>query len=574
MNTNNGERKLTIKEIIEAKKKALVEEGLAKPGVEANEYATGVAKDTSKQVEEIEVDGRTFIVIPVAGRTVKVPKDSYGEFLERTAHNNLGQLTENDIEVIATMNLGVTIDQGDDEESIRNVQGTIAAIINETDRAGELIEQEKKIADKAINGNAVMIGGDNETITGAGSGSDYVPDENIFLDDSRYDDEEEVTPVTASKVIEEFEENEKKEEEEKKTGAAEILVNTVTLDPSSNIAIVPFSGKQLIRQRKTNMTFAKRTPIVAVSSNIYAEMSGFNSKDLLAISNDGTDPYLSERNKLQIIHSKIVSTNMGKMSFDTFLRATSLFDKESFFFGAFKSTYGDEITIPLKCTSEKCGHAFDYRVHTDDIILSKDYNALGETAKTIMAMTSPKDIVESADVNKILRKRISTGHIIDVDHPSLYTYLESTLKLISSETELQDATYATVLDILPFIKALYVPMYDGDINKADPKDINYMELAINPNNSVKVNRSIIVEMAKELVMLPSDNLLEVTKAIADRTEAIKSKFEIGLEGVHCPKCKAATGNGAIIPFNVTDLLFLVQLHKATKLNTKKTSTQQ
>ncbi|MGL5717928.1 MAG: hypothetical protein ACRCX2_33305 [Paraclostridium sp.] len=570
MSTN----KMSIKEIIEAKKRQMQEQNVESNTGDVETPVDTPQTSTKKEqaVTEIVSDGRTYILIPVAGRTIKVPKDSYGEFLERTAHNNLGKLTDNDIETIASMDLGVTLDQGDDEESMRNVQGAIAGIINETHLAGELIEKEKEkeeeIASKAINKGAVIVGGDNEVITG--DGTDYIPDNDIFLDSSRYEDEDD-EEVDADKVIEEFEKNEK--EEDIKTGAAEIKVNTVTMDPSANISIVPFSGKKLIKQRMNNMTYTKKTPVVAVSSNIYAEVAGFNSKDLLAISNDGQDPYLSERNKLQIVFSKIVSSNMGKFTFDTFLRATSLFDKEAFFFGAFKSTYGDEITIPLKCTSEKCGHSFDYRIHTDDIILSKDYSALGEKAQEIMAMTSPKDIVENADVNKILRKRISTGHIIDVDHPSLYTYLESTIKLISTENELQDAVYATVLDILPFIKAIYVPMYDGDIAKADPKEINYMELTVNPNNTVKVNRSILVEIAKELIMLPSDNLLEVTKAIADRTDSIKSKFEIGLQDVHCPRCKAMTGNG-IIPFSVTDLLFLVQLHKATKLNTKKTSTQQ
>lgn len=514
-----------------------------------------------------------FNVINVGGRTVKIPTASLDEFFERTGHNNLGELTASDLDIIENMKLGITIGQYEDVETLKNAQNAIGSGIEELKAKASILE-EKKIIDEQL---AQQEPGEEYSVSdymyGAGEGipspSSSVPEEDDYSMYAEYDDADDFVAPQIGEVI-----------TGPKDGYAPIaesqpmIVNKHKYEFTDlgNIKIAQFSPKKLVKQRRHTLTHGVKTPVVALSSNIYGEMAGFTSADLVTMTNSSQDRYLDLRAKYQLVFNKLINCNV-KLTFDTFLRGVSMFDQDAFFFGGFKSTYGDKINIPLTCTSPECKHAFTVTTSTDDVILSKDYVQMGDKAMEIMAMTSYDEILNDSDVNKIQRKMISSYHVIDIDHPSLHTYLEKVVKMISNNDTFQDEKYSSVLDLLPFIHSMYVPMFDGDLNDIEPADIEYMEVKVIENDKVANNKMKLLAMADELLTLTTAQLFELTAAINDRVDKIKNRFEIGLTGVECPKCKTKPSGNGVVPFQITDLLFLVSLQQAKELNMKKNTTE-
>lgn len=519
--------------------------------------AQGAPAGVKTDVEaDVVVDTNPYKIINVAGKNIKISNAAMEEFFQRTGHNNLGELTEADMKVIDEMNLGITAGAGDDIETLKTAQHAIGSSIIETKNKAVILQKKQEAIE------AMQTPAETEVIEDPEEIGDYADYEEVVEDDF-------TPPQTGVSIA------------NPKEGYAEVVEAEVNTPPSmsmpkhnfsvtdlGNIKIKAFSPKVLVKQRQHTLTHGIKTPVVALSSNIYGEVIGFTSADLVTMTNTTGDNYLDMRAKYQLIFNKLINSNV-KLTYDLFLRCTSMFDQDAFFFGGFKSTYGDKINIPLTCTNPECKHAFTVTTPTDDVILSKDYVKMGDKAMEIMAMTSPEEILNDSDVNRIERNMISSYHIIDIDHPSLYTYLEKIVKLISNNTKFQDEKYASVLDLLPFINAMYVPIFDGDLKDVNPADIDYMEIKVVENDKLANNKTKLLAIADELLTLTTTQLFEVTELIQRRVESIKSRFEIGLTGVECPKCHTKASGDGTVTFNITDLLFLVSLQQAKELSMKK-----
>lgn len=564
----------------------------SKPGVKNPTGETGdLYLKGTKMAKDINLN--------VAGGVakVKISAEQMNEFLARTSHNNLGELTENDRKIVENMELGIHTSSTDDLESLKLGQDAIAG----------MIKNSKKIIDKQ---DKNIISEDKEDVEYPSSQTpenikneededediDYPieQDENMFdmdkYNDADTDDEVVVhnpKEKTAEPTIYEYmkaQRKDKSEDEDKpividefkpgNTGVAEIKANTFE-DGLRNIKIMPFNGKKIVKQRLNTQVNSKKTPICALSSNIFCEVSGFSYSDLTQLNAERNDTYIDRRRQLEVLFKKILNPNVP-LNFNTFLRTTSIYDEEAFYFGAFKSTFGDKVKIPLTCQNPKCKHSFTYEIDADDLIVSRDYITMGDKVKDIMSMHNIKDLEES-DVNKIKRVRLSSGHIIDICHPSLYTLLEKTIKLVSNSDLAVNPKYSDIIDLLPFISALYVPiMPEGDTrlpSQVSPEELNYIEISIDEEDKMKTARTKLTALCDEILMLGYDSVMEISKFIMDRVTSIQEQFSMGLVDVVCPVCGQPLGaksNGFenFIPIKIRELIFLNQLHQINEVSTK------
>ena len=552
------------------------------------------------------------IDITVAGKTIKVSAEQMNEFLARTAHNNVGELTENDRRIVENMELGIHAEAKDDKESLKLGQNAVAGMINTSKKL--ISESAAPNPDQRKVDTGVIQGGDNPTVPEEEDidekdiypayGQETGVDSNIY-DENRYEDadvdeDEEVVvhkpseektesiadymarmnggdkkPVVLETVAEKEKEDVRIETfKAGNTGVADLKLNGFE-EGLNTIKIVPFNGKKIIKQRLNNQVNSKKTPVCALSSNIFCEVSGFSYSDLTQLNAERNDGYIDRRRQLEVLYKKILNPNVP-LSFDTFLRTTSIYDEEAFYFGAFKSTFGDKVKIPLTCQHEDCQHSFTYEIDADDLIISKDYITMGDKVKDIMSMHNIRDL-EDSDVNKVKRFRLSSGHIIDICHPSLHTLLEKTIKLVANSPLATDEKYNDIIDLLPFISALYVPVVpEGDTRLASeisPAELDFIEVSIDEGDKLKVSRAKLMALCDEILTLGYNSVMEISKFIMDRVTAIQEQFSMGLVDVVCPKCGRPLGarsNGQenFIPIKIRELIFLNQLRQINEVSMK------
>lgn len=552
------------------------------------------------------------IDITVAGKTIKVSAEQMNEFLARTAHNNVGELTENDRRIVENMELGIHAEAKDDKESLKLGQNAVAGMINTSKKL--ISESAAPNPDQRKVDTGAIQGGDSPTVPeeedidekdiypayGQETGVDSsIYDENRYEDADADEDEEVVVhkpseektesiadymarmnsgdkkPVVVETVAEKEKEDVRIETfKAGNTGVADLKLNGFA-EGLNTIKIVPFNGKKIIKQRLNNQVNSKKTPVCALSSNIFCEVSGFSYSDLTQLNAERNDGYIDRRRQLEVLYKKILNPNVP-LSFDTFLRTTSIYDEEAFYFGAFKSTFGDKVKIPLTCQHEDCQHSFTYEIDADDLIISKDYITMGDKVKDIMSMHNIRDL-EDSDVNKVKRFRLSSGHIIDICHPSLHTLLEKTIKLVSNSPLATDEKYNDIIDLLPFISALYVPVVpDGDTRLASeisPAELDFIEVSIDEGDKLKVSRAKLMALCDEILTLGYNSVMEISKFIMDRVTAIQEQFSMGLVDVVCPKCGRPLGarsNGQenFIPIKIRELIFLNQLRQINEVSMK------
>lgn len=552
------------------------------------------------------------IDIVVAGKSVKVSAEQMNEFLARTAHNNVGELTENDRRIVENMELGIHAEAKDDKESLKLGQNAVAGMINTSKKL--ISESATPNPDQRRLDTGAIQGGDSPTVPEDEDEEDIYPaygqtdgvDSNIY-DENRYEDadEDDTEEVVVHKPAEEKTESiaeyvarmnggdkrpvvlvegesaEKEKEDVRietfkagNTGVADLKLNGFE-EGLNTIKIVPFNGKKIIKQRLNNQINSKKTPVCALSSNIFCEVSGFSYSDLTQLNAERNDGYIDRRRQLEILYKKILNPNVP-LTFDTFIRTTSIYDEEAFYFGAFKSTFGDKVKIPLTCQHEDCQHSFTYEIEADDLIISKDYITMGDKVKDIMSMHNIRDLEES-DVNKVKRFRLSSGHIIDICHPSLHTLLEKTIKLVINSPLSSDQKYGDIIDLLPFISALYVPVVpEGDTRLASeisPAELNYIEISIDEGDKLKVARAKLTALCDEILTLGYDSVMEISKFIMDRVTSIQEQFSMGLVDVVCPKCgrplgARSNGHENFIPIKIRELIFLNQLRQINEVSMK------
>ena len=552
------------------------------------------------------------IDITVAGKTIKVSAEQMNEFLARTSHNNVGELTENDRRIVENMELGIHAEAKDDKESLKLGQNAVAGMINTSKKL--ISESAAPNPDQRKVDTGVIQGGDNPTVPEEEDidekdiypayGQETGVDSNIY-DENRYEDadvdeDEEVVvhkpseektesiadymarmnggdkkPVVVETVAEKEKEDVRIETfKAGNTGVADLKLNGFE-EGLNTIKIVPFNGKKIIKQRLNNQVNSKKTPVCALSSNIFCEVSGFSYSDLTQLNAERNDGYIDRRRQLEVLYKKILNPNVP-LSFDTFLRTTSIYDEEAFYFGAFKSTFGDKVKIPLTCQHEDCQHSFTYEIDADDLIISKDYITMGDKVKDIMSMHNIRDL-EDSDVNKVKRFRLSSGHIIDICHPSLHTLLEKTIKLVANSPLATDEKYNDIIDLLPFISALYVPVVpEGDTRLASeisPAELDFIEVSIDEGDKLKVSRAKLMALCDEILTLGYNSVMEISKFIMDRVTAIQEQFSMGLVDVVCPKCGRPLGarsNGQenFIPIKIRELIFLNQLRQINEVSMK------
>lgn len=251
------------------------------------------------------------------------------------------------------------------------------------------------------------------------------------------------------------------------------------------------------------------------------EFLGSELENLRELSENNRDISALYR-KYRILYDHIVSAKPA--TYEAWLKSTSYSDLDHYFFAAYIASFKGTNYIPLECTNNKCKEQF---ISNDIPIMDMvkfDSDEIKATFKEIYEsdaqVSNPKGIYVSEIVP------LSENLAIGFKDASIYSLLE----IMALDQNFRNK-YSTVVDLIPYIDALYI--IDQSNHQIIP--IGYK---IYPDNATKTIKSKIATYAKALKSLSVDEFGPIRSYINTITRS-NSGISYRYPSVECPKCHTA-----------------------------------
>ena len=268
--------------------------------------------------------------------------------------------------------------------------------------------------------------------------------------------------------------------------------------------------------------------ITAGQSGYSCKLSPLTNKDSFNILNTSTSQYESLRMTYKTIYDKITSFSCGPMTFDAWLKATTIGDIETLYYGLYCATFLDEGTFRFTCTDPKCGHVTEQTIRNSSLVRVEDFDEMKELSKRIAKeSTSIKAMKELSLVDKSKHVELSKTHIIaELKIPTLYDLLEL---YRTFGDKIDDEYNDSDINSLLCIRGILFPTPDG-------------------NSYIPTNDK------NEILMILNDiNIIDAGQ-LRNSIASLLSKYHVSykIRSVKCAKCGKETTD---IPLDIRSILF-------------------
>lgn len=269
-------------------------------------------------------------------------------------------------------------------------------------------------------------------------------------------------------------------------------------------------------------TQAKTTKWVLPAQGACCLMKEFTGDELEALrefSEDSTSAYSLMR-KFNMIYEHIASPKPA--TYEEWAKSTPYADIDHYFFNVYLASFKGANFLPADCENNACKEAFltedipVFRMVKFDDQKSKDkFDALYHSEN----FTNGRGLYTSEVVP--LSEHIAVGF----RDPSIYNIIE-----IASLDQKFRTKYASVIDIIPFIDAVYMI----DLNNQTLTPIGYK---VFPDNAVKTTKMKVSVWAKALKTLSPDEFGVIKAYMRAVRENVATGISYQYPETECPKCK-------------------------------------
>lgn len=268
--------------------------------------------------------------------------------------------------------------------------------------------------------------------------------------------------------------------------------------------------------------------VTAGQSGYSCKLAPLTNKDSFNILNTSTSQYESLRMTYKTIYDKITSFSCGPMTFDAWLKATTVGDIETLYYGLYCATFLDEGTFRFTCTDPDCRHVTEQTIRNSSLIRVEDFDEMKELSKRISKeSTSIEAMKELSLVNKSKHVELSKTRIIaELKIPTLYDLLE--LYRTLGDKEIDEYNNGDINSLL-CIRGILFPSPDGS---------SYI-----PTND-----------KNEILMILNDiNIIDAGQ-LRNSITTLLGKYHVSykIKSVKCAKCGKETTN---IPLDIRSILF-------------------
>ena len=262
----------------------------------------------------------------------------------------------------------------------------------------------------------------------------------------------------------------------------------------------------------------RNTTVVLPVSGLTMVMKGCSTFELMGLIT-GTDvDVMSLVAKWTLIHSKIESTSIGKMDFNTFLNNVASMEYDILVYGILCATFPDEDTFPLKCP--KCKSDIEHKYYVRSLLRAEEMSdklkeKVKEVADASYTENKAKECFNNSLLNSELTIKLPGSELIcTLGVQNAYSFIYDSVNAIDK----LDAKYNQATILTSAISTIFVP-------NPDDNGETYLEID-DTEDKIKFVYSLD---AKDISIL-STKIGEITEGM---------QFTFGLMDIICQnmKCK-------------------------------------
>ena len=271
---------------------------------------------------------------------------------------------------------------------------------------------------------------------------------------------------------------------------------------------------RILQKRNT----VRNTTVVLPISGLTMVMKGCSTFELMGLITGDNVSVMTLVSKWTLIHSKIESTSIGKMDFNTFLNNVASMEYDILVYGILCATFPDEDVFPLTCPM--CKSEIEHKYDIRSLLRAEEMSdKLKEKFKEVADASYTEEMAKECFNNSVLNtektiKLPDSEFICTLGVQNAYSFIYDSVNAIDK----LDAKYNQATIICSAIPRIYVPNPDDDGE-------TYLEID-DTEDKIKLVYSL---NAKDISIL-SNKIGELSDGL---------QFTFGLMDINCPnmKCK-------------------------------------
>lgn len=274
---------------------------------------------------------------------------------------------------------------------------------------------------------------------------------------------------------------------------------------------------------------------VAYSTGHKFRMLGFTGAEIDKLNNPNGNRLQSETVRYKMLFDHIIDKDKPD-TMEQWVKRTSFFDIEHYWFGAFRGTFEGAAYMPITNCPNDQTHVF----LTDNLDIMEFIKFENDEAKDRFYKIYDGQIAESKELYKSDIVPVSDNFAVAFREPSIYNMVFEVAML---DQEFVDK-YRDIIALITYIDDIYY--VNRQTMQLEPINYKYW-----PNNVAKTAKSKIIQFAKALRKLSSDQyhtLLTYIQEITERGDHITYQ----IPEVTCPECQATI---EAMPISGKDLVF-------------------
>ena len=206
----------------------------------------------------------------------------------------------------------------------------------------------------------------------------------------------------------------------------------------------------------------RNTTVVLPVSGLTVVMRGCSTFELMGLITGENVDVMSLVAKWTLIHSKVESTSIGKLDFNTFLNSVASMEYDMLVYGILCATFPDEDTFPLKCP--KCQSEIEHKYLIRSLLRAEEMSdRLKEVVKDVADASFTENKAKECFDNSILNtektiKLPGSELLCTLGVQNAYSFIYDSVNAIDQ----LDAKYAQATILTSAISKIFVPNPDDD----------------------------------------------------------------------------------------------------------------
>lgn len=302
----------------------------------------------------------------------------------------------------------------------------------------------------------------------------------------------------------------------------------------SKISIIPKNAIEK-EQDLRNALYGDKSvfQIVAAQSGYMAKVTSLVNKDVVNLLFSNLSRYEYRKSVFKVIYDKIVAFSVGRMTFEEWLKQTSVEDIETFYYGIYCATFPNSGSFTFTCP--KCGNEETLKINHNNLFKTADKEKMKKLINDVSRnCNNISEMKKYSLIDKTEGFQLTDSKIImELRTPSLWDSLEL-LRTVPEQVIDRDTT--SVTNML-YIKRFLIP------TKTE-SGIDYSE------------QTDSQELLRIIDNLTIDDANELQTAVSDRVD--ENRISYTIKNIVCPKCQNEIKETAI---SIEDILFTLIFEK-------------